>query len=102
QWSNTHMRATGWSNGSPSRSGAGLGVKINKADRDLFFRREWSEIAVRLPSGHTVTVTIAPSFWRNCSELRSAAIGSWLIDEGLYPWVTGSPPALSLELVAPS
>jgi hypothetical protein len=37
-------------------------------------------------------VTVSPSFWRHCSELRSAEIGRWLHRNGLAPWPPGRPP----------
>ncbi len=39
---------------------------------------------------------LSESFWRDCSELRSAAVGRWLLAAGLAPWPRGAPPVLEL------
>jgi hypothetical protein len=90
------MRATAWSNGSPSSSGAGYGLKISREDRDRFFDRSWKEIFLQLPGQSSFAVPVSESFWRSCTELRSASIGQWLILNNLAPWPRGEPPVLSL------
>jgi hypothetical protein len=90
------MRATAWSNGSPSRSGAGYGLKINPQDRDRFFDRDWVNVVVELPSEGATSISLSSSFWRRCSELRSAAVGRWLLRAGLAPWPRGEPPNFTL------
>jgi hypothetical protein len=47
-----------------------------------------------------VTVAISPSFWRRCTELRSAEIGRWLHGNGLAPWPPGRPPNVIMEQIA--
>ena len=89
------MRARGWNNSTPRASGAGYGVRIDAADRDRFFRPNWPSIFVQLPN-EGAAVLLSPSFWATCSELRSSAIGRWLLREGLAPWPTGKPPVLEL------
>ena len=92
------MIVTGWSNGNPNlATGSGYGVRIATRDRDLYLRRQWSEVAVLMESGQRVRVTLSPSFWRRCSELRSAKIGRWMLDNGVARWPKGSPPKLRLE-----
>jgi hypothetical protein len=93
-----HMiRATAWSNGSAHDSGAGYGLKISRQDRDRFFERSWSAIELQVPGQGTTTVQLSASFWRSCTELRSAAIGRWLIGNGLAPWPKGSPPVVGIQ-----
>lgn len=89
------MRARGWSNGRVQASGAGYGVRIDIADRDRFFDRRWTSVDVEFRND-TAVVRLSPSFWRTCTELRSAAIGRWMLSEGLAPWPGGEPPALNL------
>lgn len=48
-------------------------------------------------SGVPVLVPLSRSFWRSCPELRSAAIGQWLLRNGLAPWPRGAPPAVVLS-----
>ena len=104
------MRARGWSNGSPLPSGAGYGVRMSSTDRDLYFEPDWSCVEVALGSGDFVKVPVTKSFWRKCTELRSTAIGQWLLTPGLAPWPRGAPPRLELvrsednrfRLIAPS
>ena len=89
------MRATGWSNGNPSPSGAGLGLRISKADRDRYFLPGWECLVLVLP-GVVITVPLSASFWRTCTEFRSAALGRWLLQSGLAPWPKGAPPTVAL------
>ncbi len=79
------MRAVGWSNGSPLSSGAGYGLKVSVGDRDRFFQRTWAEVVLDLPGQGAVPVRLSESFWRDCSELRSAAVGRSMLAVGLAP-----------------
>lgn len=92
------IEVTGWYNGSPNTStGAGFGIRIKKVDRNTYFRKDWSTVIIGLPDGQTANVNLTPSFWRNCSELRSQAIGKWMISSGLAPWRKGHPPRMYLK-----
>lgn len=92
------MIVTAWHNGSPRETGSGFGLKVATADRDTYFSRSWSEVAIALPSGEEITVNVAkPSFWGpQCRELISAGIGKWLLAQGLAPWPPSHPPKLQL------
>ena len=90
------VSARGWHNGSPRPSGAGYGLAIATRDRDDYFEHSWNLVVLDLESGPTVEVALSPSFWRNCSELRSAEIGRWLLQAGAAPWPKGSPPRVEL------
>jgi hypothetical protein len=89
--------AKGWSNGSPQASGAGYGLRIAAADRDRFFEPEWRSVDIELGTDEVVVVPLSDSFWRECTELRSAALGRWLLRHGLAPWPVGAPPRLRIE-----
>jgi len=91
------VRAVGWSNGSVRPSGAGLGVKISQADRDRHFAHRPASMLLELPTGETTRVSLSPSFWRSCPELRSAVIGRWLLTSGYAPWPPRTPPEFELE-----
>jgi len=92
------MIVTAWSNGSPNyTTGGGYGIRLSRRERDAHFRPEWPSVVVELEGARTITVNLAPSFWRRCTELKSAAIGKWLLDHELAPWPKGSPPKLKLE-----
>ena len=91
------MRATAWSNGSARNSGAGYGLKISRQDRDRFFDHRWSAIVLCPPGQGPAGVPLSESFWRSCTELRSAAIGRWLVLNELAPWPRGKPPVLELQ-----
>jgi len=96
------MIVTGWSNGSPNnRTGAGYGLKLSHADRDAAFDPSWGSVTLQFPEGETISIRLSPSFWRNCSELRSSVIGRWLLRHGLAPWRRGYPPQLSLTPMGP-
>ncbi len=85
------FRATAWSNGSPHDSGAGYGLKVSQQDRDRFFDQGWSAIVLHLRGQGPATSQLSASFWRSCTELRSAAIGRWLMGNGLARWPKGNP-----------
>jgi hypothetical protein len=85
-----------WSNGRPLPTGAGYGVRLSDRDRDEHFDPQWREVMVDLGGGETVSVSLSESFWRSCPELRSAAIGRWLLRNGLAPWPLGKPSAALL------
>lgn len=93
------MRVIGWRNGQPLLTGAGYGVRLSHHDRDDYFDPGWHEVVVNLDQGETVSVSLSKSFWRSCPELRSAAIGRWLLRNHLAPWPRGLPPALVLRYV---
>lgn len=44
-------------------------------------------------------VCLSPSFWRNCPEVRSAAIGRWMRSRGDAPWESGRPPKYRASLI---
>jgi hypothetical protein len=90
------MQVTAWSNGSPRSSGAGYGLRIKTADRDRWFERGWENVDVDLGGYSRVTIPLSSSFWAGCPELRSAAIGRWLLGHRLAPWPHSAPPTLSL------
>jgi hypothetical protein len=90
------MRATAWNNGSHRLSGAGYGLKISEADRDQFFDRDWETVVFDFGGESEAVAALSDSFWRSCSELRSAEIGRWLRRHGLAPWPTGSPPRVEV------
>jgi len=94
------MRVTGWSNGSPdNRTGAGYGLRMNMVDRDTYFKESWKNVVIELDSGTEIQVKLSKSFWKSCTELRSAGIGKWMIENKLVPWIKGVPPILSLRSI---
>jgi hypothetical protein len=94
------VKVTGWNNGEYSPTGAGYGLRLNPKDRDAVFDRSWSDVTLDLPNSTTVRVTLSPSFWRDCPELRSAKIGRWLIRVGHSRWRQSSPPSFTLVQVS--
>ena len=93
------MRVTAWSNGSPLSSGAGYGIRVSPDDRDLHFSRNWEHAEVDLGDSGHATIRLSESFWARCTELRSAEVGRWLLDQRLAPWPKGNPPSLALDHV---
>ena len=88
------MRATGWHNGVEPDLADGYGLRLTKDDRDRHFKPEWDDVVLELEGAEPATVTLMPSFWRTCTELRSAAIGQWFLDAGVAPWAKGNPPGV--------
>lgn len=94
------VKVTGWNNGQYNQTGAGYGLRLNAADRDAIFDRSWLNVALDLPNGTPAQITLSPSFWRDCPELRSAKIGKWLIEAGHRRWRQSSPPIFTLVQVS--
>ena len=90
------MKVTGWSNGSPTKSGSGYGIRISQMDRDQNFNRQWKKVEIDLEGTYVIEIKITDSFWRKCTELRSSELGSWLIRKGHAPWQRGKPPKFNL------
>ena len=90
---------TTWNNGSPSKTGAGYGLKISIPDRDKYFKKN-SKSAVLHLAGNKLPISVntdKPSFWSPvCRELISKDIGAWLIENKMGKWKTGSPPKLTM------
>jgi len=86
------VRATAWHGGAGERGS--YGIKFTEADRDRYFDRSWRDVVLELDGAGTTKARLTPSFWRVCSEVRSRAIGDWLIRARVAPWPTGSPPGL--------
>lgn len=91
------MRATAWHNGGVATEPAGYGVKLEVADRDRDFDPMWDRVTLELEDGPIIEVELSDSFWRNCSELRSADIGRWLMAAGAAPWPSGQPPGIAVR-----
>ena len=93
------MIVTGWNNGKHNNiTGGGYGIEIDPEDRDKYFRRTWTSVVIELDNEDVVGVTVSPSFWRGCPELRRKEIGKWMLDHRLAPW-KGKRPRSRLELV---
>ena len=74
------MKVSGWSKGSANnRTGAGYGVRIPYDDRDRYFQRSWGSVEVVLDDGRIVDISLSEKFWTTCPELRSSAIGRWML-----------------------
>ncbi len=94
------MIVIGWHNGSPDDiTGAGYGLKIQKEDRDKFFQKNWKSINIIINSKQSVNVKISKSFWKESIELRSSAIGKWMIDNKFAPWSKGNPSKFNMLLI---
>ncbi|MGP0031667.1 MAG: hypothetical protein ACLPVF_14315 [Acidimicrobiales bacterium] len=88
------MYATAWHNGGAPREPAGYGLKFAKVDRDRYFESDWEHIVLELEDAEPATIPLSAAFWRNCSELRSAEVGQWLLAAEAAPWARGSPPGI--------
>ena len=88
------VHATGWHNGGPPHDPAGYGLKFVGRDRDRYFDESWSNVILELEGAEAVSIQLSRSFWRSCTELRSADVGRWLLSQGAAPWLKGSPPGI--------
>ena len=93
------VRATAWHNGGPPSAPAGYGIKFSTQDRDRHFDPKWSAVTIEMEGGGSALVALTPSFWRSCSELRSADIGRWLLETGAAPWPSRHPPGIAVNHV---
>jgi hypothetical protein len=50
------------------------------AKRDTGRFEGLDRVELRLPDGQVASVDIAPSFWRDCPDLRSRELHAWLTD----------------------
>ncbi len=95
------MIVTGWNNGAPNNmTGAGYGIRITRQDQERYFKKSWSSITIELEDGESVDIRLSDSFWRKCSELRSAKLGKWMISKSIAPWPSYNPPELKLEPIS--
>lgn len=79
---------------------AGYGIKFREADRDRHFDIDWNEVVLELDGMEPALIPLSSSFWRGCSELRSAEIGRWLLDQHAAPWRSGEPPGIVVHHLA--
>jgi hypothetical protein len=95
------VRAVGWRGGTADeRSPAGYGIKFTPADRDRHFDPQWTSVILELADGPTIEVALTDSFWRSCSELRSADLGRWLLAARRAPWPKSAPPGIAVNPIA--
>jgi hypothetical protein len=96
------MVVTAWNNGAHSRNGSGYGFRVHPADRDTFFKKEWTSIVIEVEGqGDPVEIPLEGlSLWAEVpGPVPCAAVGRWLRHNGLAPWTQGNPPVLLLEPV---
>ena len=89
-----------WNNGRRNKTGGGYGVRIKRKDREKYFQKNWSSVIIELEGEDEVEVSVSPSFWGKCRELRKKEIGKWLINNKLAPWKKFNPPKLILEQIS--
>ena len=96
------MIVVAWNNGAHNRNGSGYGFKVQAADRDEFFQKEWGTIVLEIDGeAEPVEIAIDPErFWgENIRELTHPAVGKWMRRYGVAPWPAGNPPVFGLEPV---
>lgn len=81
----------------PSQTPAGYGIKFTADDRDRHFDPAWESVVLEMEGFGRTVIGLSESFWRKCSELRSADVGRWLLDAGAAPWMSGSPPTIAVD-----
>ena len=89
------MQVTAWNNG-----GATYWLEVNVSDRDRYFDRGWKNVVLELAGQGNAVITVSPSFWRGCSELRGIEIRQWLHRNGLAPWPRGQRPRVVMQQLA--
>jgi hypothetical protein len=84
-------------NGRWNQSGAGYGIKLKSADRDRYFDRTWTDVAVGIEGLGSADVKLSASFWAHYRELRSIHISTWMRANGFASWPNGNPPSFQLR-----
>jgi len=80
------------------RSGSQFGIRVGTANRDEYFKRDWSHFEVEM-AGQAHRFELTPGFWHKCPEFRdrgTPAIRSWLQKFKSLQWPRGNPPRMSL------
>jgi hypothetical protein len=97
------ISATAWNNGAHHRSGAGYGLSVDASDRDVFFRRDWGMVRIRIGDAQPFAANIdKDSLWDgSCMHLISIEIGRWMRAIGLAPWAPNPPPRFLLVPLEP-
>ena len=85
------MIVTAWKNGRFEELNTTYGLRINRIDRDYYFKKEWENVILKLESEtNIVEVNIdKDSFWKNekpCLELISKYIKEWLTKNKKNQW----------------
>lgn len=87
---------TAWKSGKfNGRQAVVFGVRVGREFAERFFPKDWNVVFVEI-EGDTIPVKLTKTFWKTCPELRSYAIGTWMISKGLAPWPEGRPPEMRL------
>jgi len=66
------------------------GIRIGAKDVPKFFHPQWTNVVIEV-GGTAITINLSRKFWEQCPELRSAAIGAWMVHKKLAPWAPGHP-----------
>ena len=96
------MIVTAWNNGAHSRNGNDYGFRVHPADRDTFFKKEWTAVVIEVEGqGDPVEVQIDQTgLWAETpGAIICPAVGRWLRHNGLAPWARGNPAVFALEPV---
>jgi hypothetical protein len=91
-----------WKTNKVYASGAGYGFSVLEwRDNQHFFKTDWQDVIIELPSGsevHEARVNLSKSFLHgDCHELRSKAIGRWLLSQGCGAWENRANPRFEVE-----
>lgn len=92
------MLVSTWSNGDPRPTGSGYGIRISSKDVPTI--NQYDAIKIKMSGEQKeIVVSVSASFGNGCHELRSAAIGRWMIGRGLEQWPKGSPHRLTMKRI---
>ena len=80
-------------NGSPCVAARPPGL----AEDQRHCKPSWIHVILELEEGPVIEVRLTDSFWRNCSELRSAELGRWQLESGRAPWPKHAPPRIAVN-----
>jgi hypothetical protein len=87
---------------SDSLKSSSFGVWIGRQNRERYFSKDWSKVAVELPSGVVLDVAVLPGFWNHCPELRDDGFRDWFASQGALKWSHRCPPKYDFVPVGPA
>ena len=96
------MVVTAWNNGAHSRNGSGYGFRVKNADRNTYFKKDWTAITLEIEgeAGPVQVPINGEGFWSELGQpLACQALGRWMRKNGLAPWGRGNAPSFVLDLV---
>ncbi len=96
------MITTTWNNGAHHQTGAGYGLRFQKADVRAHFQPHWVKVKFEATYGQhnqVFDLPLAATFYPKCHEIRSKQIGQWFQKIGINHWSKGKPHLVTVRII---